>query len=312
MGRVAVFVIAATLASSATASHAPLAGLAEALDDQERAIAMARTIDLEQRAIADWQGGLAHGLMARGRGDEALPIVQDMQRRHQVIQEAYALVLARYPNNARANNYYGDALFDFAGEEDRAVSHWTKATEYDPDFAPPYISLGNHYTHSGLYAKGLEAFDKAIAVDPQSPEGYYHLVQIYLINWPSLEPLLNKSSQELYAEAIAMSEKASRLAPNDYELARDYALNFFAGDRMQATVDWPKAAQAWERVHILAKSGTMKFQALLYQARAYIRAENSSGAENALVAALKIMPENQVAKDLLEKVRTRDSNAPGN
>lgn len=300
---VACLAFCSLIAIPAVASHDPLAGLTDVLEDEVLAVDTARAIDLEQRALATWQEESAKMLAASGKIDEANSTLKQVRARYRAIQEVYEHVLARYPDNARANNYYGDALIDFAGEETKAVSHWTKSTEIDPNFAPPWISLGNHYTHNGQYETGLRAFDNAIAADPDSPEGYFHLVQVYLINWPDLEKLLKKSSAELYADALAMSEKASKLAPDDLELARDYALNFFAGERMQASVDWEKAANAWEHVYAIATTEDTRFQAQLYKARAHIHGKEYDAAEASLQRAIEIHPSSGVAKDLLREIR---------
>ena len=307
---VAILACLAYVVTPSAVSHDPLGGLVDLIADEAAMLDTVRAIDLEQRAMAVWEDGVGGGLASAGKREDAARVFQSMRQRHRTIQDAYLFVLNHYPENAKANNYYGDALFDFAGQEMKAVEYWRKATVADAGFAPPFVSLGNHYTHEGNYAEGFAAFDKAIAAQPDDPEAYYHLVQVYLINWPDLEKILDKSGSQLYSDAMQMSEKATLLAPDDFELARDYALNFFAGDRMQATVDWPKAAQAWERANTLAPSTTMRFQTWLYQARAHIRSENHDAAEKALLAALEIYPDNELAQELLQKVRTRKAPEP--
>src|SRR5690606_29458494 len=211
-------VVAACGAVTGAASHASLAGLTDVLQDEALALDTARAIDLEQRALAASEEGRAQRFAMEGRDEEARRLAASARERYGAILQAYRLILERYPDNAKANNYFGDALFDFVGDEAKAVVYWTKATERDPEFAPPWISLGNHYTHAGQYAEGLKTFERGIAADPESPEGYFHLVQAYLIYWPDLGKLLNKTGPELFTEALAMSEKATTLAPNDFEL----------------------------------------------------------------------------------------------
>jgi tetratricopeptide (TPR) repeat protein len=125
-----------------------------------------------------------------------------------------------------------------------------------------------------------------------------------------LEKRYNKTAAELYREAMAMSEKATRLAPGDYDLAHDYALNFFAGERMKADVDWAAAAKAWERARALAPSPTLRFQTHLFEARALMRGGSWDAAEKALVTALELVPGSEVAQQLLEEVRAKKTPAP--
>lgn len=304
MRHAVIYVWGVLLALPGMASHDPLAGLADIAADEAILVDHVRATDLEQRVVAEWEEALAAGLIDR-KPEEAAKLLQKVGERHRAIQTAYEFVLARYPKSAQANNYLGEALFDFTGDETKAVELWTFATQCDPGFAPPLINLGIHYTHIGNFVDGLEAFNKAIAAEPDNPESYFHLVQVYLINWPDLEKQLDKTAPELYADAMAMSEKAARLAPGDFELARDYALNFFAGERMEASVDWAKAAEAWKRARALAPSKDMRFQTWLYEARSYIRGKDFKAAESALTAALEIDPNNGVARDLLEKTHAQ-------
>jgi tetratricopeptide (TPR) repeat protein len=184
------------------------------------------------------------------------------------------------------------------------------ATTADPSYARPYTNLGNHFTHVGQLDQGMTAFERALELAPDDPDLLFYVTQVYLINWPELEERYKKSPQELYREAMAMSGKATRLAPDDYELAHDYALNFFAGERMKVDVDWTAAAQAWERARGLAKTRDLKFQTHLFEARAYMRGGKLDAAEKALQGALEILPGNGIAQQLLDEVRAKKTGAP--
>jgi tetratricopeptide (TPR) repeat protein len=279
------------------------ADAAAAKPDESLMMDSARALDLEQRALAKWDLELAETLLSQGNGEAAAKKVEEAQTRYRAIRAAYEEALEAYPSNARAHNYYGELLFDAFKRELDAVSHWQKAAELDPSLALPHANLGAHHHHSGRVKEGLKHYQRAVELDSENPDILYSFAQIYLISWPDLERELNKTAPELYQDAMAMSEKAARLAPDDYELARDYALNYFAGERMNVQVDWSKAAAAWQEAVRLAPNHIARFHALLYEARARMRGGDWDAAERALHESLKIMPQSEPAQTLLERVR---------
>jgi Tfp pilus assembly protein PilF len=51
-----------------------------------------------------------------------------------------------------------------------AVYRWEKAIELDPDYAAAYNDLAIAYEHEGQLDKAREAYDKAIALEPNNTQ----------------------------------------------------------------------------------------------------------------------------------------------
>jgi tetratricopeptide (TPR) repeat protein len=109
--------------------------------------------------------------------------------------EGVAERLARFaqlqPENAPANYYYAVSLWkQSAGAADssteisaRVESLLLKAVQLDPKFGAAYLQLGILYSRHGEFPRAIPAYQKAIAVSPESDdiaeEAHYRLSQAY-------------------------------------------------------------------------------------------------------------------------------------
>jgi len=57
-------------------------------------------------------------------------------------------------------------------EYDKAIEAYTKAIAIDPNYAGAYIGLGNAYNNKGQYDRAIEDYNKAIAIDPNLAKAY--------------------------------------------------------------------------------------------------------------------------------------------
>src|SRR5437588_4994640 len=93
---------------------------------------------------------------------------------------------------------------------DEAIGHFERAAYLDPSFALAHSALGKAYSNrvikgtgeTGDYDAAMEAFDKALAIDPNLLEARRHTVLIYL-------------SRGEKQRAREMAEQLAREAPND-------------------------------------------------------------------------------------------------
>jgi tetratricopeptide (TPR) repeat protein len=115
--------------------------------------------------------------------------------------------------------------------------------------------------------------------------------------------MLDMPKDKLYKEAMKMSKKAADLAPDDFDILQDYAVNFYAAENFGVEVDWSEAAEAWRRTLPHARTEGEKFYVLLNEGRAWIRTAKPQNAVKPLEDALAMDAGSDAAKQLLAKAR---------
>jgi tetratricopeptide (TPR) repeat protein len=98
-------------------------------------------------------------------------------------------------HTALANYYYGRQ------EWDQAIAEYAQATEINPDYSPPYNTLGYAQRSLGNYSEAEKAFQQYIELIPDEPNPY-----------DSYAELLMKMGR--FEESIANYEKALSKNPN--------------------------------------------------------------------------------------------------
>jgi len=225
-----------------------------------------------------------------------------LQEQANNIEKIWQFVLTKNPENARAHNYYGELLFDFLANQTDGLQHWIRASQLDPNYASPQNNLGLAMFHSGNYKKGYEHLKKALDSDPKHSDYLFNMAQMYMTHFPQLGDILGKTKSQMYKDAMKMSEKAAKYAPDEYEVVYDYANNFFAADRFDVKISWTTAAKAWQKVIPLSKSKDELFNAHLNQGRTWLKANQGTKARSAFKEALNIDPDSRVANQLYNQV----------
>jgi tetratricopeptide (TPR) repeat protein len=226
-----------------------------------------------------------------------------LRHRIDVLEKQWHWILERYPRDARANNYYGELLYDYGGDGQKGFQHWLTAVGLDENCAPAHNNLAIHYFHSGNYAEGLSHLQRALKLEEDNPDFLYNMAQMYLIHFDQLEGMLKTPRDRLYQEAMKMSKKAADLAPDDFDIAQDYAVNFYAAENFGLDANWRDAALAWERTVPLARTEDERFYSLLNVGRAWIRAAQPQNAVKPLEDAVALNRGSDVAKNLLAKAK---------
>lgn len=300
-----IFSIALLLLTTLADAQLPraIAPLEEFATSETELVAMARRIDLQQKSLVSWDSTLIEQYMQSGNTDLAASTREGQIKRMQTIGQIWEYVLERYPNNARANTYYGEYLYDYTSDRVAAMNRWRVAVKLDNKFAPVHNNLGLHYFHEGNYAKGVEHIQKAIDLDKNNPDFLFNMVQLYLNHYPQLSKILKVSREKIYRDAMKMSKKAAELLPDDFEMVQDYAVNFFAAENFEIEADWQESARAWQAAQTVAPDEDRRFYSLLNEARVWLRAGRKEPAQEALTKALAIHPDNKVALNLNARAR---------
>ena len=258
------------------------------------------------RAFDEAQTALATNEMTEARDAKDAAVAEEKssaaKARLKLVRTAYETALGRYPNNARLHNYLGELLYDYFKEQPAAVKEWETALSIDPKHGNAHNNLGLHFFHNGDYKMGLHHMDEALRLDHKNPDYLYNMAQVYLVHWPQIQDLRGWTAEKVYHEAMKCSRKAAEYQPKDYDLVVDYAVNFFAGERCGVKVNWKKAAKAWATARLQARNDTERFYTWLNEARVWIFAKDQDQATKCLRAALVILPDDAVAKALMNKM----------
>ncbi|MHC4676182.1 MAG: tetratricopeptide repeat protein, partial [Planctomycetota bacterium] len=110
----------------------------------------------------------------------------------------------------KAHNNLGRA---FARQENfnRAIAHYKKALEIDPDSANVYYNLGNIFLRRGELDEAIKHYTKTLDLAPDLPEAHLNLGNTLL-------------KQGKLEEAIARYNKAIKLRPNYREALQNLRL----------------------------------------------------------------------------------------
>lgn len=148
--------------------------------------------------------------------------------------EAYGKALEIRP-------YYGDAYVGLGdakaakGDVDGAVAAYQKALGFNPVNAKVHVSLGKlYYTEKALYYESVQAYQKAIDIDPGYLEARMGLAEVY-------------EDKGLYQEAIVEYRKVVDTDPKNTGALYNLALVY-------EKVDAKEAMALWERYIELAGS----------------------------------------------------------
>jgi Tfp pilus assembly protein PilF len=229
---------------------------------------------------------------------------RELQSKADNVEKVWKYVLSVTPGDARANNYYGELLFDYLSREEEGYQLWLRAAKLDPEYPSPINNLGLLFFHNGQYEKGHDYLKKAIDLDPKHPDFLFNMAQMYMSHFPQLGKILDKTKTQIYKDAMKMSEKAARYAPDEYEIVKDYANNFYLAENFGAKTNWTSAAKTWAKVVPLAEAKPDIFHALINEGRTWLKANQKSKAKSALEKALKIQPDSRVAKQLYEEAKS--------
>lgn len=275
------------------------------VNDQNALVDAARGYHLQQIDLTDWDYEIVQDNGETGDEVVTTTKAESMRKRIDSIREVWEFVLAAYPNSARAMNYFGEFWYDTGGNSAAAINYWKRAIAVDSKLALAHNNLGIYYFHTGDYRNGLRSIETAVELEPKNPDILFNITQMYLNHFPAIAELSGVSKQKLYQQAMKYSAQAATLAPTDFSLAQDYAVNFFAAENFELEADWAEAAMAWQKAQALASTEQDRFYSILNEARCWIRAEQPATALPRLEAAQVIEPESEVVETLIAETKLK-------
>lgn len=280
-----------------------LAHLAALAEDQDELVSAARRFDRQQQELIGWDRSLVQKFIDQGKPDLVATQQAATRKRVDLLRTAWVYVTDRYPNNARALNYYGEFMYDYDNDQAKALQNWHMAVKLDDELAAAHNNLGIHFFHVGGYRNGLDHLQRALELEDDNPDFLFNMSQMYLLFFPQLGRMLDLSKEKIYKEAMRMSKRATRFAPDDYDILLDYATNFYAAENFAIESDWEEAALAWQRARSKARTETETFFTFLNEGRTWLRSNKKGNAVKPLEEAAALRPESRVAKKLLKEAR---------
>ncbi|MCF6285284.1 MAG: tetratricopeptide repeat protein, partial [Candidatus Hydrogenedentes bacterium] len=199
-----------------------------------------------------------------------------------------------FSENSHVRNFRGNIYYDNLGRRTDAIKEWHTAVSLDSNYADPYNNLGMHYFHAGRYPLGFQNMDKALELEPDNPDFLFNMTQNYLIFGPEVEKKRGWTSKRVYKEAMKLSKRAVKNAPDDYQLLEDYAVNFLAADRFGVKADWKDAAKAWQAAREYAPNKVKVFYTWINEGRMWKSRGKKDDARQCFGQALKMMPDSEV------------------
>ena len=226
------------------------------------------------------------------------------------LESIYETYIEAHPDDARAHNLFGNVCADLLKDEQRAMSHWEKAVELDPEYADAHNNIGTYWLHFGDAGKAMDRFRKAVSLEPAGADYHFNLGQAYYLFRDVAQEKYGWSLEDVFDRAIEEARIGSELKPDDFKLAQDYAMTFFGAESFGVTPDWAAARAAWKQCRTLAENDGQMFTILLNMARVELRAGAPEATRKYAREALALKPGNAVAERLIELSETRDANVP--
>ena len=242
-------------------------------------------------------------------GGEAKPLYDEMLACVAKLKSIAEFGIKSYDHNARVQNFNGTVHYDALGDPLNGVKAWTTAVSLDSKYSDPYNNLGMHYFHAGNYPLGFQNMDRALELEPKNPDYCYNMAQNYLIYRPQTEAHCGWDAKRVYKEAMKLSKKATKYAPDDFEILQDYAVNFLAAENFGEKPDWKGAVKAWQAARKHAPEKVDIYYTWLNEGRAWRALGDKKESRRCFETALHHIPEN-VEKGLTQRLLDEVSEKP--
>ncbi|MGD8374578.1 MAG: sulfatase-like hydrolase/transferase [Acidobacteriota bacterium] len=240
------------------------------------------------------------GLVATGRHEEAVPLLQEL--------------VARNPDSGFLRGHLGNALRQ-TGRTREAIEELLRATRLEPGDHGLWTDLGNAYLDLGETEEARRTFRKVLEVNPEVATAYHNLAQIDHMEGNRqaaiegyeqalrLDPNLLRSLQNLgvlyqeegrYGEAVSLFLRLCTLDPSNERAFYSAAYLLQAGGRLEESLVVLDEAQTVHPDSALPH---------LYKAEVRSKMGDREGAERELLEAQRLDPDSAAVRRALEGLR---------
>lgn len=173
------------------------------------------------------------------------------------MRKMYADLAARHPDDAAAQNRYGEYLWQ-VGEESAAEAQWRKAETINPKYAPALHHLGGIALSDGDPRKCAGYYRRAVEAEPLSSLYHLDLANLLLLFRQELTDDAHPTEAALIQQSLDHYAEAVRLSPENEICAKAHAETYF----VIPAPDWRKALAAWEHYRDIATQKDLPWIAL--------------------------------------------------
>jgi len=199
---------------------------------------------------------------AQGAGESKAELNARIMARLNTVRTNYENFLQRYPDSARGHLAFASFLNNINDEKDGMLEN-EKARQLDPKNPAAWNNLANFYSEHGPITNAFAYFAKAIELDPGEPVYYQNLgVVVYLYRKDAKE-FYHLDEQQVFDKALALYREAMQLDPDNFQLATEYAENYY-GIRPLRTND---ALAAWTNALSVAHNDAEREGVYIHLAR---------------------------------------------
>lgn len=220
------------------------------------------------------------------------------------IDKMYIFALEKFPDEVEVYDEYGAFLYDYKKDIINAVKIWERGYAISPESPSINNNLAMHYFHFGEYEKGWHFLQNALKYGEDDPNILYNLAQIYFLYRYQIQAFTGWSLKKIYEDGMNFSKRSAELAPNDFEILKDYALNFFVAFQFNQPFDGKSCVLAWQKARKVARNNDEVFHTWVNEARAWLAIGKLKDAKKCLTEALKIKPDSEIVKDILKKIES--------
>ena len=119
--------------------------------------------------------------------------------------EAFEQLTSLYPDNKEYWYLFGEVHYHGEKKLIKALDAFERAVELDPEFTLAYEHIFGIYDEQQLYERGIRSSRKLVKAFPENSMGYYHLIRFYRLT-------------EKYNLALEMLETAKKTFPDKVSL----------------------------------------------------------------------------------------------
>ncbi len=252
---------------------------------------------------------------------ERLSARERMTQKLAPVRQAYEDFIAKYPSNARGRIAYGSFLNE-TGDEEGALSQWTRAREIDPREPSVWNNLANYYGHNGQVTNAFAHYAKAIELEPTESVYYHNLATMLFMFRGDAATYLKKGVPEVLQDAMAFYHRAVELDPLNFTLATDVAQSYYGLPALQTHAGVARdprfesylteALGAWTNAMRIARDDIERQGVLIHYARLNITGGRFDAARQALGGVTNGMftTVKETLKKRLALEQERTTNAP--